>query len=298
MTLGERLRQRVGRWLNLLTPRPTVGATAGGERQSSDDFSEKAAAWLAAAEAGRLNPPQDGHDARAWDTYWKNQIEVGAFEQGFSDMMSSDEGLPGLLTRRGARTILCAGNGLSNEALSLAMSGFQVTALDISAVPAELMLRTLRSPEHPLHGLEGFGSIADNTLAFAGSGPIDPGLSPAIHRSADRGPRNGGTLSFVTGDLTNPDVCPGPFDVVIERRTVQLFPDAERIPAFERLVARLAARGVFVSHEHHGGWRPDEPRGHHAEAWLESRGFVLQSEAKGGHGDAAQRLAVLRFSTG
>ena len=29
-------------------------------------------------------------------------------DQGFSDMMSSDPSLPGLLVRRGSRTILCA----------------------------------------------------------------------------------------------------------------------------------------------------------------------------------------------
>ena len=94
---------------------------------------EQAESWLAALEAGRLDPPRDPHDRGAWDEYWKNQLKVGALEQGLSDQMSSDTALPRLLAVRGARTILCAGNGLSMEAISLALLGFDVTALDISA---------------------------------------------------------------------------------------------------------------------------------------------------------------------
>jgi hypothetical protein len=89
-------------------------------------------AWLEAMKAGRLTPPRDVHDATAWDAYWTNHLQVGLMEQALSDMMSSDERLIGLLTRRGATTILCAGNGLSTEPLSLAVHGFQVTALDLS----------------------------------------------------------------------------------------------------------------------------------------------------------------------
>jgi hypothetical protein len=259
---------------------------------------EQATAWLAAFEAGRLNPPRDVRDPQGWDNYWKNQIEVGAIDQGFADMMSSDGGLPGLLTRRGSQTILCAGNGLSNEALSLAMLGFHVTALDISAVPADVLGRTLRSPQHPVHRIPGFVIGDDNAVTFARSGPIDPELCPAMHRNADHGPKGGGTLAFITGDLMDPHVCPGPFDVVIERRTVQLFPRDEQISACDRLVERLAECGVFVSHEHQGGWRPGQARTHLAEAWLKSRGFVLRSGAEDDQYDSAPRLAYLMFSTG
>jgi len=44
-------------------------------------------------------------------------------------MMSSDPTLPALLSRRGARTVLCAGNGLSIEPIALALLGFRVTVL-------------------------------------------------------------------------------------------------------------------------------------------------------------------------
>jgi hypothetical protein len=315
MTLGDLLRRAVGLPSKVRAARaegdqrprgvPTrkgkdvnSGPPDAGGAQLSVASREQAAAWLAALEAGRLNPPRDVRDPRAWDIYWSNHIEVGALDQGFADMMSSDAALPGLLTRRGSQTILCAGNGLSTEALSLALLGFQVTALDISAVPAEVLGRMLRSPEHPVHRIPGFVIGDDNAMTFACSAPIDSELCPPMHRSADHAPKGGGALSFVTGDLMDPGVCPGPFDVVIERRTVQLFPQDAQISALDRLVGRLPERGVFVSHEHQGGWRPGQARTHHAEGWLRSRGFVLRHEAEGDQCDSALRLACLMFSTG
>ena len=293
MSLGDLFRRAVGRWFNV---RP---AGAGGEQGPDDELTskarEQAAAWIAASEAGRLNPPRDVRDRSAWDAYWRAQIEVGAIGQGFADMMSSDTALPGLLTRRGSRTILCAGNGLSSEALSLALLGFRVTALDISAVPAQAIGRTLRNPEHPVHRVPGFRIVDDNAVTIDGDGPIDAELCPAIHRSADRAPQRGGALTFVTGDVMDPVVCPGPFDVVIERRTLQLFPDSDQVSALGCLIARLADTGVFVSHQHQGRWRPGEPRTHYARAWLTSRGFVFGSEAES---NSTPRLAHLMFSTG
>jgi hypothetical protein len=258
----------------------------------------QAAAWLAALEAGHLHPPRDVHDPGAWDVYWRNHLSVGPMEQGFSDMMSSDPELPGLLARRRARTILCAGNGFSAEALSLTLFGFNVTALDISTVPSEMIASALRQPEHPVHGIPGFSIDDTNVVSFNHAGTIEPERCPPIHRSANHSPRGGGTLSFVTGDLVNPEVCPGPFDVVIERRTVQLFPPEERIPAVQRLVARLGDRGVFVSQQHAGGWRPGEPRTHYAEDWLRSEGFVMRSGSDRELADSAPRLASVMFSTG
>ena len=55
------------------------------------------------------------------------------------------------------------------------------------------------------------------------------------------------TVECVAGDLTNPSVCPGPFDVVVERRTIQLFDDVARDDALVAVTARLAPRGLFVT---------------------------------------------------
>ena len=255
-------------------------------------------AWLAASEAGLLRPPGDVHSSGAWDNYWKHHLEVGALEQGLSDQMASDETLASLLAERGARTILCAGNGLSMEALSLALLGFDVTALDISVVPGEVFQAMLSDEKHPVRQVPGFSSRDDGSVAFEGTGPIDPAPAPSMHQSAAFHARRGGSLAFVTGDLTEPDVCPGPFDVLIERRTLQLFPEAERPLALERLSARLSNRGVFVSQQHDGRCGLDDDRTHYAESWLASRGFVIESATAPAESRDAVRLARLMFSSG
>jgi hypothetical protein len=109
-----------------------------------------AGAWLEACDAGCLDTPLDVRDADAWDEYWDQHIKVGLLELGMSDMMSSDSGLVDLLSRRGAETILCAGNGMSMEAVSLALFGFHVTALDIAKVPALVLARAFANPEDPV----------------------------------------------------------------------------------------------------------------------------------------------------
>jgi hypothetical protein len=263
-------------------------------RQSERD---RAKAWLEAMKAGRLTPPRDVHDARAWDTFWRNHLEVGPMEQGFSDMMSSDERLVGLLTRRGARTILCAGNGLSSEALSLAVHGFQVTALDLSPVACAGIAKSLHHPEHPIRQIPGF-RVTDDGVVFEGSGPIPSQLCPKIHQSDDSAPRRGGSLRLVAGDLTVSEVHPGPFDVVIERRTVQLFPDGEQEAALDRLAGRLGARGTLVTHLHDGRGGPGRHRPHHAGEWSRSRGFVVADEVDEMTQRVAPRLVGLRLTTG
>jgi hypothetical protein len=97
---------------------------------------------------------------------------------------------------------------------------------------------------------------------------------------------------MVIGDIVDPALCPGPFDAIIERRAIQLFPPGERAPALDRLAARLAPRCLFVSHHHNGAWRPDQPREHYATAWAAANGFVLHSKS------APDRLASLYYTTG
>jgi hypothetical protein len=274
------------------------GSCSADEKRLSAESRAQAEAWLAASDAGCLDPPQDIHDRGAWDEYWRNQLNVGALDQGFADQMSSDTKLTGLLAGRGSTEILCAGIGLSIEAISLALHGFNVTALDVSAMPEELFGGMLRDTEHPIRQIPGFGMGDDGSVTFGGAGPIDPALCPPMHLGADYPPRGGGSARFVTGDLTDPEVCPGPFDVVIERRTLQLFPEEEQLVALDRLVARLSSRGAFVSQQHEGRWRPGDDRTHYAEVWLASRGFVMHSEPTLQESGVAARLACLMFSSG
>jgi hypothetical protein len=97
------------------------------------------------------------------------------------------------MSEHGLRTILCAGNGVSREPRALAAAGFDVTSLDISPVAVSYA----KAHDADSHRLGYF-------------------CSPKLHRP-------GGRVEFVAGDLLDITVCPGPFDVVIERRTVQWF---------------------------------------------------------------------------
>ena len=216
--------------------------------------------------------------------------ELGQLIRGFNDMMASDRQLVARLIGRGARAILCAGNGLSAEAFALALHGFDVTALDISSIAAAAQHATLVDGPQRLAGLT---VHEDGTIVFPPD-PVDAQYVPPIHRAENSHPRGGGSLRHGVGDLCDPTVCPGPFDVVIERRTVQLFPAAEQAAALARLTDRLAPRGYFITHQHKGAWRPPEPRAHFAEEWLASTNFVRE----GIEFPDAPRVAKLWFTTG
>jgi hypothetical protein len=255
----------------------------------------EAAAWLAALESGRFAIPQNIHDSEAWDRYWSAQIEFGQMEQGFGDMMASSPDLIPTFAKRGVRSILCVGNGLSSESYALALHGFDVTALDVSAVPRAMFSAIMANQEHSLHRVPGFTPRGDAAVAFDGTAPISPELCPRMHQTDRYPPRQGGSLTYVTGDLIDMAHCPGPFDVVIERRTVQLFKAEERPSALERLALRLGPRGVLVSHEHQGAWRPGDARAHFASEWVREHGFANHPA---GNDDSGERASHLLFTTG
>ena len=78
-------------------------------------------------------------------------------------------------------------------------------------------------------------------------------------------------MDFVLGDIRNAEICPGPFDVIIERRTAQLFSHLFKAS----LAGRLAKDGIFFSHSHDGRWRPPaEPR-HFTEPWFKENGWKI-----------------------
>lgn len=90
-------------------------------------------------------------------------------------------------------------------------------------------------------------------------------------------------LRFVTGDLMDGHPCAGPYDAIIERRTAQLFQGPELDAALAIITARLAPRGLFLSHQHNGSWRLGASRRHFAQRWLEAHGFtIIHDDAAGG----------------
>src|SRR5215203_4155163 len=160
-------------------------------------------------------------------------------------MFCDDDALLDAMGQRGLWTVLCVGSGISQEPHALAAAGLDVTALDISP--------------HAMH------VASELTLGDAGVGRFFNG----------RRTRPGGSVKFAVGTLLDSCLCPGPFDVVIERRTLQLFPDGERSRALTALVARLSERGILVTHCHDGRWRPPAPPMHVVEPLLKTQGIEI-----------------------
>ena len=193
-----------------------------------------------------LNPPQSMHDPAAWDRYWDGHATNG-IGPGFSDMMAGDPPTAKAMAELGVKTVLCAGNGISQEPRALAEAGFEVTSVDLSPVAVMLAQAWKFGPAD----LERF-------------------VSPEQQKK-------GGSVRFLTGDFLDPQICPGPFDMIIERCTIQNFSNAERGCALDALVARLKKDGIFLSHCHDGGWRPDREPMHATWQLFVERGWTIWS---------------------
>jgi hypothetical protein len=212
-----------------------------------------------------LYPPENPEDAGAWDRYWTNQVSNGLGPALF-DMFCHDHELIRIMNNEGMSRILCAGNGISQEPRGLAAAGFEVVALDLSPRALEIA----RTAELPTEDLEHF-------------------CNPAMLRP-------GGHVDFVVGDIRDSAVCPGPFDVIIERRTAQLYANRAIAALLNKLEERLDSNGILFSHCHDGAWKPPARRRHFTESWFEKNGWTIWS------GDSENkpsgRVAWLFTSTG
>lgn len=209
-------------------------------------------------------PPCDVHNYALWDSYWRDQVAHGLTPPLF-DMFCNDGPLIECLIGRGAKKLLCAGNGISQEPRALAEAGFEVISMDFSPMAVHL----------------------GESWRFS-SKELDRFCPVAL-----RAP--GGSSVFVVGDIRDSSMCPGPFDAIIERRTLQLFPANERGVALDMLASRLRPDGLFLSHCHDGGWRPPDRPVHQVEKFFRDRGWVI---ARGERPDHSGRIAWLQMSTG
>ena len=227
--------------------------------------SDALARLLADDDLSWLDSPRDVHSTEAWDKYWYEQVRHG-LGPGIFDLFSPEQELIAAMRRRGLTTVLCAGNGISQEPRALAAAGFQVTALDSSPMAMKIAEACDLEPKQLQHF-----------------------FPPELCAPA-------GSVDFVVGDLRDPCISPGPFDVVIERRTLQLFQPDERGPALDALANRLGPDGIFVSHCHFGAWRPGQPRTHLFENLFVAKGWTIET----GYGSLQSegRVAWLSLSTG
>ena len=208
-----------------------------------------------------LHPPQNLRDGTAWDKYHYQQLIHGVAL--LTDMFCDDRQLVTAMNALRFRTVLCAGSGLSREPLALAAAGFQVVALDLSA----RALHVTAQVSHP----------PDYTSTFFDAHQLRPG----------------GSVEWVTGDILDLACCPGPFDLIIERRTAQNYPQLADI--LTPLIGRLSPSGVFFTHCHDGAWRPLARRRHRVGDWLKAQGWQFWT------GDGPKppgRVAWLHTTTG
>src|ERR1044072_5806100 len=188
-----------------------------------------------------LFPPSTVVDSAAWDRYWQDQLSHGV--AGLVHLFVNDGELVEAMRANGLKTVLCVGNGISQEPRALAWAGFDVTSLDISPFAAKVASE---------------------------AAPPDDFLARLVGEK--QGDSNG-LLKFVVGDICDAACCPGPFDVVIDRKTLQLWPKAERPLALQAVANRLAARGIFFSQSHNGGWKPPAPRHDAPATWFAVGGW-------------------------
>lgn len=217
---------------------------------------------------GGVQTSMDTKDEGFWDDWWRHRLLDGSpnlLLPGFSGpigrdpsslykLVNRDDLLATVMVEQGLRTVLCVGNGVSQEPRALAAAGFEVTALDISSVAVAYAQAYVVDED-------GFGRFGRY-------------CSPALHRP-------GGHVEFVVGDLLDPMVCPGPYDVVIERRTVQWFAEQERALALSAIASRLRKVGIFLSQclddpfPIELGWSQHRTGLFHAsEFWFREQGWV------------------------
>jgi len=212
-----------------------------------------------------LRPPCTIDDIAAWDKYWTDQIRHGLTPALF-DFMNHGGDLAAVMTGLGMRSVLCAGNGISQEPRAFAEAGFDATALD-------------RSP------------VATNFAQTWTFGPQDYEFNLGSHRRGE-----GGQVQFVLGDILDSSTCSGPFDVVIERRMLQLFEPERRPTALAALAARMKENAILFSHTHYGHWRPGDDPTHPLQSLFLEAGWRLWSPHTGPKPPG--RVAWLYFSTG
>jgi len=211
---------------------------------------------------GWMCPPETLIDPAPWDTYWHDQLSHGV--AGFVDMFCDDGELVDVMRANGLKTVLCVGSGLSLEPRALAWAGFNVTALDLSPFAMEAVKRAAPPDEH-------LARLVGGRCAGAN-----------------------GSVQFVAGDLCDPASCKGPYDVVIDRKTLQLYPDDRRPAAMKAVANRLAPRGIFFSHCHDGRWKPPASPKHPTRSWFVDERWTFWQNGQ----PLAGRVAWLFTSTG
>jgi hypothetical protein len=248
---------RLWRLLHRTPPALTLLDSPGDRRVKPLEDEDDGLAWL--------RPPADPLDVAGWDRFWLEHINHG-IGPSLVDMFCHDSMLIRVMNDEGMKRILCAGNGISQEPKALAAAGMDVVALDISPQAVEIA----KSYPFPLGGISNY---------------CEPELQ-----------KPGGTVEFATGDILDSAICPGPYDVIIERLTAQNYFTRDIGTVLNGLAQRLSENGIFFSHSHDGAWKPPAKRRHYSESWFHEAGWTIWNGRPGRK--PLGRVAWLFTSTG
>ena len=209
-----------------------------------------------------LEPPISLVNPDPWDMFWYEHLSHGV--GGFVHLFCDDGDLVDTMRANELKTILCVGNGISQEPRALAWAGFDVTALDLSPYATKVASET------------------------------DPPAELLAQLVGGRSGGLNGNLKFVAGNLCDAECCPGPYDVVIERLTLQLYSDEYKPRALQAVANRVASPGILFSQSHDGGWKPPAPCVHANEWWFRAAGWPVWPI----DGPLTTRVAWLFITTG
>lgn len=231
--------------------------------------------------------PYDPSDIEGWNFFWRKLISSDGNNYGSYDLLydileESDRLIPEL-QKRGCKTILCAGNGIAMEPYMLAYLGFSVTALDISSQATKYLANFPITPQY-----------VKNFCYFIS----EKGRESSPIEFSDRELKKiKSSVKFVTGDIFKPRYCPGPFDAIITRRTLQCFwkesGGEKTFQGIQALLDRLSPTGLLYFHGHNAYQMNQE-----IEKWIVSQG-VMVAESMSDIGEKTeQQLFYLRTTSG
>jgi hypothetical protein len=166
-----------------------------------------------------MRPPADSNDSAGWDHFWRYQI-AQEYNWNLVPLPELDLHLLRFFREHDIHSILFVGNGICQEPRLFAAAGFEAIALDLSPY----------------------------ATAFAAEFELSHPEITSLFRLHDF--REGGTVQFVMGSLFDTTVCPGPFDAIITRRTLQGLSDPLLGVALARLLDRLHPQGIFINQSH------------------------------------------------
>lgn len=220
-------------------------------------------------------------DADGWNLFWKYIISNNQFYYNdfFCSMFSDYHKLVPLFKKHGYKTILCAGNGISLEPYFFANEEFSVTALDISSEANKFLAN------FPLNPSDLRGFYQENY----------PGNKEPAGNFYQEEISKIKSVKLVTGDIFNSDCCPGPFDVIITRKTLQCFWGKSGEKTFEgmqALLARLSPHGLLYVHTHN-----TDPWNDAMIEWVQSQGILDYSDYNADIGEKADQRLFYFWST-